>query len=279
MGKIILCTGKHAKEPYVFVVSNTSVYSIEEMSYYLYTHIYEMEEDFLEENLIKWIGSDLEMQDLADKLARLKQNNNNLKDIIVTILCSNDYYTEKEIKELVVVLDQIMNLPLIKRRKMRGDYFLKYQMYSHAVAEYQSVLHDSEVRLFSEEEYGNILHNMGITHIRITSFKEAALCFKEAYNLNHNPETLHQYMLTLYLGEELAVFEKERIKYELPEDYKETIGMEVEAVRESATKKLGYQQLDNLMLLKNAGRVNDYYAQIDAILGEWKRIYRRQIEG
>lgn len=279
MGKIILCAGKQAKEPYVFVVSNTSVYSIEELSYYLYTHIYEVEEDFLEDNLIKWIGSELGMMELAEKLARLKQNHNDLKDIIVTILCSNDYYTEKEIKDLVVVLDQIMNLPLIKRRKMRGDYYLKYQMYSHAVAEYQSVLHDNEVRLFSEEEYGNILHNMGITHIHITSFKEAALCFKEAYNLNHNPETLHQYMLTLYLGEELEVFEKERVQYELPEEYLDSIRKEVEAAKEAATSKPEYRQLDNLMLLKQAGKVNDYYAQIDAILGEWKRIYRRQIEG
>ncbi len=279
MGKIILCTGRLAKEPYVFAVSGTSVYSIEEMSFYLYTHIYEIEEDILSDSLIHWVETELEMEDLAEKLGRLKQNKNNLKDIVVTILCSNDYYTEKEIKDLVLVLDQIMDLPLIKRRKIRGDYFLKYQMYSHAVVEYKSVLNDRDVRMFTEEEYGNILHNMGITHVHITSYKEAALCFKEAYNLNHNPVTLHQYMLSLYLAEQMTVFQEECAKYELPADYKETIKQEIETARQAATEYPDYQQISRLAVLKSAGKVNEYYEQIESMLGIWKQIYRRQIEG
>ena len=91
MGKIILCTGKQASEPYMFMLSNTPVYSIEEMSYYLYTHVYEIEENILDENLILWVQNELNMQELAEKLTKLKQNQNNLKDIIVTILCRNDY--------------------------------------------------------------------------------------------------------------------------------------------------------------------------------------------
>ena len=278
MGKIILCTGKLAREPYMFVISNTPVYSVEEMSYYLYTHVYEIEEDFLNDSLITWVRNELKMQELAEKLTKLKQNQNNLKDIIVTILCSNDYYTEKEIKDLVMVLDQIMDLPLIKRRKMRGDYFLKYQMYSHAVAEYQSVLNDKEAVLFTAEEYGNILHNIGITHIYITSYKEAALCFKEAYNLNHNQKTLHQYMLSLFLAEEYELFREEQANYELPENYEDVIGQEIMKVRQLAEKNEEYLQLDNLGMIKSAGKVNEYYDLIEKILGEWKRIYRRQIE-
>ncbi len=278
MGKIILCTGKQASEPYMFMLSNTPVYSIEEMSYYLYTHVYEIEENILDENLILWVQNELNMQELAEKLTKLKQNQNNLKDIIVTILCSNDYYTEKEIKDLILVLNQIMNLPLVKRRKMRGDYFLKYQMYSHAVAEYQSILNDKDIKRFSAEEYGNILHNMGITHIHITSFKEAALCFKEAYNLNHNPATLHQYMLSLFLGEEYELFEEEQINYELPENYYEVIGQEVETERQLAVKNAEYSKLSNIAAIKNAGKVNEYYDLIEKVLGDWKRIYRRQIE-
>lgn len=279
MGKVILCTGKLASEPYVFVISDTAVYSIEEMSYYLYTHVYEIEEDFLDDNLVSWIAGELQLIELSDKLIKLKQNKNNLKDIIVTILCSNDYYTEKEIKDLILVLDQIMDLPRIKRRKIRGDYFLKYLMYSHAVAEYQSVLNDKEIRLFTNEEYGDILHNIGITHIHITSFKEASMSFKEAYNLNHNPETLHQYMLSLYLAEEYQLFEEEQVAYELPENYYEVIEQEVNTARQMAIKYPNYQQLDKLVTMKNAGKVNDYYQQIEKILGEWKRIYRRQLEG
>ena len=278
MGKIILCTGQLASEPYVFEVSNTAVYSVEEMSYYLYTHVYEIAEDFLDDSLIFWVNHELKMVELAEKLTRLKQNNNNLKDIIVTILCSNDYYTEQEIKDLIVVLNQIMNLPLIKRRKIRGDYFLKYQMYSHAVSEYHSVLNDKDIRLFTNEEYGNILHNLGITHIHITSYKEAALCFKEAYNLNHNQVSLHQYMLSLYLSGETKLFEEERVNYELSEDYLDIAQKEVEAIRIKASTNATCQQLERIISLKKAGKVGEYYDSIESLLGEWKRIYRRQIE-
>ncbi len=278
MGKIILCTGKMTSEPYVFLVSNTSIFSIEEMSYYLYTHVYEIEEDILDDKLIDWVYKELQMEELADKLTKLKHNGNNLKDIIVTILCSNDYYTEKEIKDLIVVLNQIMDLPLIKRRKMRGDYYLKYQMYSHAVSEYQSVLSDKEVNILSTEEYGNILHNIGITHIHITSYQEAALCLKEAYNLNQNPITLHQYMLSLFLAENYKKFEEEQVNYELSENYYEVIKQEVEIARQSAKKIEEYQHLESLVFLKSSGKVNEYYAWIEKILGEWKKVYRRQIE-
>ncbi len=278
MGKIILCTGKLANEPYVFVMSNTPVYSVEEMSFYLYTHVYEIEEDFLSESLIQWVKNELQMEELAEKLTKLKHNRNNLKDIIVTILCSNDYYSEKEIKDLVVVLNQIMNLPLIKRRKMRGDYFLKYQLYSHAVIEYQSILNDKDIRLFSKEEYGNILHNMGITHVHITSYLEGALCFREAYNLNQNPDTLHQYMLSLFLAGEIDLFTEEQINYGLPENYDEIIAEEIKNSRQLAEKDEKYQQIDKLVSLKRAGKVNEYYDWIEKTLGEWKRIYRRQVE-
>ena len=47
MGRFILCTGRTAVKPYIFPISETKVYSIDE----IYTNIWE-EESFAAENII-----------------------------------------------------------------------------------------------------------------------------------------------------------------------------------------------------------------------------------
>lgn len=278
MGKVILCTGRLAGIPYTFVGSNTNVYSIEEMSYYLYTHIYEIYEDFLNDSLIEWVRTQLAMEELADKLVGLKENKNNLKDIVVTILCSNDYYTEKEMKELILVMDEIMDLPLIKRRKIRGDYFLKYSMYHDAHVEYESVLKDSEVKTLTEEEYGNILNNIGIVCAHITSYQEAAGYFKDAYRLNHKEESLYQYMLSVLLCGDEEIFEQERLSYQLSEEYKSKLYADLNKKSEEATRLPKYRMLQRISRLKGNEQEAEYKQQAERLLTEWKNEYRKQVE-
>lgn len=46
MGKFILCSGKRAKEPYYVNVTDTVLYTIEELCYFLYQNIYLVADDF-----------------------------------------------------------------------------------------------------------------------------------------------------------------------------------------------------------------------------------------
>lgn len=278
MGKVILCSGKIASIPYTFTGSNISVYSIEEMSYYLYTHIYEIYEDFLSDSLIQWVRIQVALPNLADKLLALKTNNNNLKDIIVTILCSNDYYTEKEVKEIIQVLDRIMGLPRIKRRKIRGDYFMKYAMYHNALEEYESILQDSEIKTFTEVEYGNLLHNIGIVYVHIISYQEASMYFKEAYQRNQSEASLHQFMLTMLLAGNEEAFEKERIHYQLPVEYKELLYKQLNQKEEEVVSLPLYNKYKKIVRLRAERKEEEYQTEVAQILSNWKSEYRRQVE-
>lgn len=278
MGKVILCSGKIASIPYTFTGSNISVYSIEEMSYYLYTHIYEIYEDFLSDSLIQWVRIQVALPNLADKLLALKTNNNNLKDIIVTILCSNDYYTEKEVKEIIQVLDRIMGLPRIKRRKIRGDYFMKYAMYHNALEEYESILQDSEIKTFTEVEYGNLLHNIGIVYVHIISYQEASMYFKEAYQRNQSEASLHQFMLTMLLAGNEEAFEKERIHYQLPVEYKELLYKQLNQKEEEVVSLPLYSKYKKIVRLRAERKEEEYQTEVAQILSNWKSEYRRQVE-
>lgn len=278
MGKVILCSGKIASIPYTFTGSNVSVYSIEEMSYYLYTHIYEVYEDFLSDSLIQWVRIQVALPNLADKLLALKTNNNNLKDIIVTILCSNDYYTEKEVKEIIQVLDRIMGLPRIKRRKIRGDYFMKYAMYHNALEEYESILQDSEIKTFTEVEYGNLLHNIGIVYVHVISYQEASMYFKEAYQRNQSEASLHQFMLTMLLAGNEEGFENERIHYQLPVEYKELLYKQLNQKEEEVVSLPLYNKYKKIVRLRAERKEEEYQTEVAQILSNWKSEYRRQVE-
>ena len=277
MGKIILCSGKQAKKPYVFQLTDAKVYSIEELCFYLYNNIYAINEDMLKEELITWLTTEVQMDNLVDKLVVLLENHNSLKDIIVTILCSADYYSEAEIKELIIIMDEIENLIPIKRQKIKADSYLKYKMYAKAVTEYEAILSSKEAAKLTPEEYGDILHNLAITHVHITSYKEAAIKYKEAYNLNHNTETLKQYLYALLLAQQDDKFQEEIINYEL--DFEKALEIK-QALDEELIKSEGqenYEAINKLPEIKSAGRVNEYYNKINSMLFEWKTQYRREL--
>ena len=65
--------------------------------------------------------------------------------------------------------------------------------------EYERILRDPLISIFTAQENGDILHNMAIIKVHTTSYQEAVAYFGEAYNLNHREETLQQYMLAILL--------------------------------------------------------------------------------
>ncbi len=276
MGKMILCQSEYAKSPYLFALSDTRIYSIEELSFYLFEHIYEIYEDFLDDGLIQWIEEELMMEELATKLRTLK-GSHNLKDLVVTILCSNDYFTEPELNEIIQIIDKIMELPYLKRQKIMGDNLLKYANYSMAAQVYTSILKSEEASTLSQEEYGNILHNLAITHIHITSYEEAAVLFEEAYNLNQNPASLNQYLLAISLSGKEELFEQGLLKYELPSAYQDSLLKEIQKAKEQAATDALYCEIDRLPELKYHGKAEEYYEVIDKILSNMKKQYRTEM--
>ena len=125
MGKLIQCSSPIAKKPYHFRLTKTNVYSIEEVCYYIRHNIYMMQEEVFDREFAMWIRSELHMDKTADKLDRLIQDHHNIKDIVVTICCSCDYYEEEEIHELIQIMDETTQLPKYARRKLRGEKRLR----------------------------------------------------------------------------------------------------------------------------------------------------------
>ncbi|BBF45493.1 hypothetical protein lbkm_4260 [Lachnospiraceae bacterium KM106-2] len=278
MGKLIRCTGVMAQNPYKFMMTGVSVYSIEEMSYYIYNNIYAIEENLLDENFIAWVRDEIHMKPLADKLFTLYQNKNNLKDIVVTILCSNDYYSEKEVKEIILIMDEIINLPYIKRQKMKADNFLKYGQYSKAAAEYTSIVKSKDIGKFTKEEYGNILHNLGVTWVRIKTYEEAQDKFKEAYTLNHNTQSLYAYLMAVKLSGNEELLNEEILRYELSEETSMELEKDIDEKYRNARREDEYLELEHLENERQRGKSERFDENVKRIITKWKDEYRHFVE-
>ena len=66
MGKIIVCNTKTAQNPYTFLNTKVSVYSYEELCYYLYNNMVLVGEEDVSARLSAWIRRELDLTELAD---------------------------------------------------------------------------------------------------------------------------------------------------------------------------------------------------------------------
>ncbi len=200
MGKLIQCSSALAQKPYCFPMTRTKIYSLEEACYYIWNNIYMVQEEIFDQEFADWIRQELGMEVTADKLDRMRRDHNNLKDIVVTICCSCDYYTEAEINQLIRIMDETQNLPLRGRQKIRAESFLKSGRLERARREYESILKSTDMLYASAREYGAVYHGLGVACAGMGEFRQAADAFQKAYERNGAMGSVQSYLFCLRLG-------------------------------------------------------------------------------
>ena len=213
MGKLIFCIGNKAKEPYFFQSTGTKVYTMEELCYYLYHNIETLEEDLSERQLVPWIRNELGMEERADFLQQLMDRNAGIKDLVVSIFCSTDYYTEEEINALIEEIDRYFDMLPIERKKRHADAFLRYGKTREAMLEYRNLLDDRDFVYVPEEEQAKAYHNMAVLLAKNGMFKNAAKYFLNAYQKGAGKDSLCQYLYALKIGGMEQEFNDELNKY------------------------------------------------------------------
>ncbi|WP_455715009.1 hypothetical protein [Anaerosporobacter sp.] len=277
MGKLILCTGKVTENPYIFPFTKTKIYSMDELSYYIYNNIYLISEDTFQYSLCDWIEKVLLLPEVADKIRNLLNRHSNLKDIVVSLLCCSDYYTEQQIRELIKIMEQIERLPLIKKRKIKADNYLIYGQYAKASSEYEAIVDAPEAAVFSQVEYGDIYHNLAVAKAKTISVSEAAKFYLLAYRRNQREESLLQYLYALLIlkneeefiaaCEEFSISEEQQVQLEEDIFAKELASLEINE----------YESIEGLSKLKEEGKVAQYYKELKNTIRQYKDTYRKGI--
>lgn len=278
MGKFILCSGPLAKEPYHFSLTDTNVYSLEELGYYLYHNIYTVSLATFDDAFFQWVELELKRPDLAQKWMDILKASQDMKDIVVSILCATDYFTKLEMESLIRTIDQINGMIPVRRRKMEADLYLQYHDYDKALQVYQEIVKSDEAGDLSADEFGNTLHNMAVVHVNLRSFERAEKEFVQAYSLNHNEETLKEYFFLLKLQRKEKELMQAVLDYDLPEEQVFDYTGQLDEMMLQAEDTKEYKTIEELPVLKETGKVGEYYYTIDTMIFKWKQKYKHGME-
>lgn len=277
MGKLIQCSSKIAKNPYYFKLTDTNVYSIEEICYYIRQNIYLMQKSLFDQDFAVWLRDELEMPETAGKMEKMLAGENDIKDIIVTLCCSCDYYDEKEINNIIKIIDDTRNLPTRKKQKIKADNYLRCGCYEKAVEEYERVLKSDDMLQASIQEYGSIYHNMGVVYAYLGDLVRAAEAFSQAYEKNKNPESLKQYIFALLLDGRYVKYDTVSQQFGIPQEECEKIKEEFDRIYEEAESVKEVGKIAKLKDVLKAGYVDEYYEKVNGYIKQWKDAYRDEI--
>lgn len=276
MGSLILCVGKKAEKAFVFPESQMELYTIEEVCYYIFHYIDTMEKEDFDERLVEWLRKQAELGETADKIERLICNKNSLKDIVVTLLCACDYYKEAEVRSLIHVIDQLEGMSFYDKCRQKCNRFLRNAKYKEAERFLYDILKTEAAKKLSKEEYGNLLHNLAVVHIHTASYSEAAKELKEAFERNHREETLRQYLMALQLSGQNELYEKERVRLEIPNELTDNVREALEQNMKEAEDSIEYEKLQKIAVMRSEGQMSNYYDAVVNTIEKWKQEYKEE---
>jgi tetratricopeptide (TPR) repeat protein len=288
MGKLIICNGKQAEKPFYFKLTNTYIYSLEELCYFIYHNVDTITVELYQDSFLHWLEHEISLPELRKRVEELvgpinkqgecenteNHNHTNLKDIIVTILCSSDYYEEQEIKQLLFIMEQAEQLTPFEKLKKKADNCLKYSQFTQAAKEYERILSSTEVVNLRKDEYGDLKHNLALAKLHMTGPAEALRLFKEAYDNNQNKESLRQYFLTLLLSKQEEVLKVETEKYGITEELRKSFEIELEESFKRAKTSADYDALQDLKECKDTGKITKFYQTAEEITLNFKQEFR-----
>lgn len=274
MGKFIFCIGNKAKNPYTFQSTGVSVYTMEELCYYLYHNIDTMEEDLSSQSLVTWISTELGIKDRAEFLEQLMQRGAGLKDLVVSIFCSTDYYTEEEINHLITEIDALYDMLPIERKKRHADMLMRFGKQREAGFEYRSLIDDKDFAQLSDADQGNVFHNTAVINAREGRFQTAGKYFDRAYQKNHNRESLCQYLYSLKLSGDQEAFNRELTAYADDNELVRRIENQFYFVEDNREYNAEYMSVLKLMELSGRASDIDFWWLFDDTLNRIKKSYR-----
>lgn len=277
MSNVRLCLHKLAKNPYYIEEIRLSIYSIEELCFYLCKNPELLKEDIMDEDLSTFIETELGMEELGKELRRILDKRGSLTEFTGAILKGAFYLNDREWNKIQKLLGQSPHMEYGLREKRKGDFLLESRKYTLAIEQYSSILQEAEEK-GNGKIYGDILHNMGVAYAQTFDFPRAEEKFRQAYEANGSLESLHQYLTVVRListKEEYQEFiETKGVDRETANFIGEKYGKCVKDYERSDVKR----RIEGIKEKKEKGNFTEYFGEMDELLEEWKEQYRKSMK-
>lgn len=228
---IRLCFGEYAKNGFEPEYMGITIYSIEELCFFIGENACLLEDDFMSPSLTEWLEKECGLADLAEELKKALRKRISLKAFVDILLDYAGFFSPERKKEILLAIVENSNMTVFEKRKAKADALLAKGQPGLAGREYERLLE----QLPGEEEKlrGQIYHGCGVCLARLFYLKKAGEYFLKAYELTGQQDSLKQYLLSV----RLSVTEEEYLEFlrKHQEYYEDSVQLEeeLEGLRQS----------------------------------------------
>ncbi|MEI3176576.1 MAG: hypothetical protein V8S96_09190 [Lachnospiraceae bacterium] len=223
MSGLLLCRDGKAKKPYPVPELGISLYSAEELCYYIYHYVFLLEPDFVDEELLEFIGTGLGLSGLEAKIRRWIAEEADLSQVLYMILQDVHYYNETELAAFRAQLEWLKKAkPFGAGQKESGLYLLGTRKYEAAIRAYDQIEAGEPDGGMTREFMGALYHNKGMACIGLFDGPRALSCLEQAYENLEQESLLKEIFLLCQMEPELelpsaiktAVLAEQQMKWE-----------------------------------------------------------------
>ncbi|MBQ3666212.1 MAG: hypothetical protein II919_08925 [Lachnospiraceae bacterium] len=280
MSGLILCT-KKSDIPYKITDSNTNIYSIEELAYYLYNNAYFVDDSFFTWELIDYIEKKLKLKKIAEKLKFAMKQKMDFTEKVMIVITGSMYYTESEMKALEKELKSISSKSMLERMNARAKMLYDNNKLLGAKLVYENILaglNQPKQERPEKSFYADVHYGMAKILCRMFYFKEALEEFQLAYQLDDADHILKAIVNTKLMMKKTETAEidlsKER---EIDKSLVDECELDFRDLVRNIKLSGEYERLERIFTYDGRRNLDEYYDNMQSVLGVWKEEYRSEI--
>lgn len=268
---LLLCRREPVKHPYYVEVLGIHVYSSQELCYVIYNHPLLVMDDFVDDTLLGFIRSELDMGLVADRMEKLCETGSRAEEVLLLFLMECDYYSEKEIQKFKMAAATFRSLHAAQYEKARADYFFAKHQYGRALSRYEKIVEYPRDNVVDESFLARVYGSLGAACAQLFQFARALAAYDKAYELSRSPEVLKRIYFLSCLAPELEI--REGIRSQFKEELRNRWNQEMSQAMLDAGQADEVRSLRALFKKDPLKRLNGASRMIQG----WKQEYRQMI--
>jgi hypothetical protein len=201
MGVVVVCRYQRTKAPLFVEQAGVNLYSLEELSYFLYHNICLADRRFFDERLCRWLKEEIGCEELALSIQKGVSSGASFPSLVRLAAGASGLFGEKELAELEERLRGLATLTEQERLKLRADELLNNRNEWAAIEEYRHILNMHQNSRLGMGFYGAVWNNLGVCYARQFLFRKAAGCFETSYEYQPDEEIRKEAELAWQMAE------------------------------------------------------------------------------
>ncbi len=269
------CIGKRSEKPFIIRDTQTGIYSLEELFYYIRENVFMLDPEDFGLPLVRFLSNRLMLPELGVKYESMISGGSSFADRICMLLSETRFSGESEIETLRKALTMGEHMSNNDAHRVRGDFFFKSARLPEAVMEY-----DTALSLIDREQdpvsAARLLTGLGNAEARMFKFERALKRFEEASDLDPaNPEILDKLIAAARLGIKNEGFFSYMEERRIPEDIYTRVLERMREAEKKAWRKNDARSLKEGRKQRSEGNYSGYMTLRNNVLCEWKNRYRK----